>query len=188
MRPNTQDCRHSPLEGGGGAASATRAQRAAAQRRAQQAQHIKSPRSSSGSGSGPMSPTHGAGAGGDADADGADLMCAAPWTKSAEQVAEELGVDVRVGLDEAEVAARQARFGLNELRKEPGKPMWRLVLEQFDDMLVKVSGRGRGRGRGRGPRGSSMDAYDPRGCRRCCCAAAPRRNSPPPFSPHHQHI
>ena len=29
-------------------------------------------------------------------------------------------------------------FGHNELTKQPGKPMWKLVLEQFDDMLVKV--------------------------------------------------
>lgn len=83
-----------------------------------------------------MSPTHHAAA-------ECPQMCEAPWAKGAAEVAAELGVDVRAGLDDAEVARRQERFGFNELRKEPGKPMWRLVLEQFDDMLVKVSLRGR---------------------------------------------
>ena len=33
---------------------------------------------------------------------------------------------------------RAAQYGPNELTKEPPTPLWRLVLEQFDDALVKM--------------------------------------------------
>ena len=36
------------------------------------------------------------------------------------------------------MAKRQAEHGLNELEQEEGTPLWRLVLEQFDDALVKI--------------------------------------------------
>ena len=32
----------------------------------------------------------------------------------------------------------RARYGPNELEKEEGTPLWKLVLEQFDDLLVKI--------------------------------------------------
>jgi len=60
------------------------------------------------------------------------------WCRSPEEVARELRVDVAVGLSEDEARARLARYGPNELAKEAGKPLWKLILEQFDDSLVKV--------------------------------------------------
>ena len=45
---------------------------------------------------------------------------AVPWARDAEDVCKQLGVDPRVGLSAAEVEARQAKFGFNELEKEPG--------------------------------------------------------------------
>ena len=42
------------------------------------------------------------------------------------------------GLNSSEVEARRAEHGFNELEKQPGKPTWKLILEQFDDTLVKV--------------------------------------------------
>lgn len=42
------------------------------------------------------------------------------------------------GLDDAAVAKQRAAFGFNELDKEDGTPLWKLVLEQFDDALVKI--------------------------------------------------
>ena len=36
------------------------------------------------------------------------------------------------------MAKRQAEHGLNELEQEEGTPLWHLVLEQFDDALVKI--------------------------------------------------
>eukprot|EP00877_Chromochloris_zofingiensis_P004035 jgi/Chrzof1/13632/Cz08g05050.t1 len=59
-------------------------------------------------------------------------------THSAEQVAQALNVDVSTGLSTASVEERRQKYGFNELSKEPGTPLWKLVLEQFDDMLVKI--------------------------------------------------
>ena len=42
------------------------------------------------------------------------------------------------GLSSAEAYRRQDVIGLNELEKEKPTPMWKLVLEQFDDYLVKI--------------------------------------------------
>jgi Ca2+-transporting ATPase len=63
-----------------------------------------------------------------------------PWCRTAEEVASDYRVDVSIGLSSAEVLERRAKHGTNELEKEEGKPLWKLVLEQFDDMLVKVRG------------------------------------------------
>lgn len=61
-----------------------------------------------------------------------------PWTVSASAALAHLGVDESTGLSTEEATAKLERDGPNELDKEPGKPLWKLVLEQFDDMLVKV--------------------------------------------------
>ena len=62
------------------------------------------------------------------------------WSKSIEAVAQFHGVDRQAGLTTQQVADKRRQYGFNELEKAPGKPMWRLVLEQFDDMMVKVRG------------------------------------------------
>ena len=63
---------------------------------------------------------------------------AVPWTLSAEDAARALGVDPALGLDSGEVERRRDAVGPNELSREAATPLWRLVLAQFDDMLVKV--------------------------------------------------
>ncbi len=60
------------------------------------------------------------------------------WTATVEEVAQHHGVDTSTGLTQAQIDSKRARFGYNELEKEPGKSLFALVLEQFDDMLVKV--------------------------------------------------
>jgi Ca2+-transporting ATPase len=60
------------------------------------------------------------------------------WLKSPSDVQCDLHVDLAVGLSDAEVLERQKEYGFNELEKEPATPWWKLVAEQFDDMLVKV--------------------------------------------------
>lgn len=42
------------------------------------------------------------------------------------------------GLTSEEVEARRQKCGFNELQKAPATPLWKLVLEQFNDTLVKV--------------------------------------------------
>ncbi|GLT84821.1 hypothetical protein SLE2022_030330 [Rubroshorea leprosula] len=60
------------------------------------------------------------------------------WSWSVEQCLKEYGVKLDKGLGTYEVEERRERYGLNELAKQRGKPLWLLVLEQFDDMLVKI--------------------------------------------------
>ncbi|KAG8391970.1 hypothetical protein BUALT_Bualt01G0242800 [Buddleja alternifolia] len=60
------------------------------------------------------------------------------WLWSVEQCLKEYKVKLDKGLSTYEVEKRRERYGWNELQKEKGKPLWRLVLEQFDDMLVKI--------------------------------------------------
>lgn len=62
-----------------------------------------------------------------------------PWRahhETSEAVLRALAVDAERGLSAADVAKRQARFGPNELRKEPPAPGWRRFLAQFEDALV----------------------------------------------------
>ena len=40
------------------------------------------------------------------------------------------------GLTAAEAKARLATLGPNELEKEEPKPLWRMVVEQFQDLIV----------------------------------------------------
>jgi Ca2+-transporting ATPase len=61
-----------------------------------------------------------------------------PWTASAPDVCAKLDVDPQTGLSETKVESLRSTFGFNELDKEDGKPLWKLVLEQFDDALVKI--------------------------------------------------
>lgn len=64
--------------------------------------------------------------------------CFPAWSRSEEQTLAHFEVDLRRGLSQSSVNKRRKQYGWNELDKEPGKPMWKLVLEQFDDMLVKI--------------------------------------------------
>ncbi len=63
------------------------------------------------------------------------------WAHSTDEVLQHHGVDASTGLTNAQVLAQRERYGYNELEKEPAKALWKLVLEQFDDMLVKVGRR-----------------------------------------------
>lgn len=65
---------------------------------------------------------------------------AAPWVRTAQQVAQDLEVSTSSGLSAAQVEQRRKQYGYNELAKEEATPLWKLVLEQFNDMLVKVGG------------------------------------------------
>lgn len=55
---------------------------------------------------------------------------------SSKDIMLQLGTNPQTGLTTAEADARFAEHGPNELAKEPPKPFWRLLLEQFSDILV----------------------------------------------------
>ena len=61
------------------------------------------------------------------------------WALTTAEVLKHHGVaDVAKGLKSSEVEARRAVAGFIELHKAPGTPMWKLILEQFDDNLVRI--------------------------------------------------
>ena len=60
------------------------------------------------------------------------------WSRSVTEVASKWGVNLATGLSPSVVEARRAVYGFNELKKEASKPLWKLILEQFDDPLVKA--------------------------------------------------
>eukprot|EP00850_Spirogloea_muscicola_P009678 SM000055S18212 [mRNA] locus=s55:21353:28368:+ [translate_table: standard] len=68
----------------------------------------------------------------------APLLAFPAWARSVHDCLAAFAVDQDLGLSELEAARRRARYGRNELEKEPPKPMWKLVLEQFEDTLVRI--------------------------------------------------
>jgi len=60
------------------------------------------------------------------------------FTKPWEDVVEFFRVDPDVGLSQAQVASNQEKYGPNELPTVEGKSLLQLILEQFDDLLVKI--------------------------------------------------
>jgi len=58
--------------------------------------------------------------------------------KTYEEVLSFFGTDPERGLTEDQVRRNQEKYGLNELPVEEGKSIWTLILEQFDDLLVKI--------------------------------------------------
>jgi hypothetical protein len=68
------------------------------------------------------------------------------WSRSVKEVLDHFEVTPARGLSQAQVQAARALYGFNELKKEQSKPLWKLILEQFDDPLVKarpINARGR---------------------------------------------
>lgn len=60
------------------------------------------------------------------------------WSCSVEECLKEYKVKLDKGLTTYDVEKQNEKYGYNELKKEVGKPIWKLVLEQFDDVLVKI--------------------------------------------------
>jgi len=58
--------------------------------------------------------------------------------KTWEEVVNYFNTDPEKGLSSDQVKKYQEKYGPNELPAEEGKSLWQLVLEQFDDLLVKI--------------------------------------------------
>lgn len=59
-------------------------------------------------------------------------------TRTVEEVLEQFKVDEESGLTDEQVKKGLEKYGPNALPAEEGKPLWELILEQFDDLLVKI--------------------------------------------------
>jgi len=55
-----------------------------------------------------------------------------------EDIYKHFSVEIEAGLSPGQVKANQEKYGPNELPAEEGKSIWELILEQFDDLLVKI--------------------------------------------------
>ncbi|XP_070573118.1 calcium-transporting ATPase sarcoplasmic/endoplasmic reticulum type-like isoform X2 [Ptychodera flava] len=58
--------------------------------------------------------------------------------KSVDEILQYFNVNESQGLSPEQVKSQQEKYGPNELPAEEGKSLWQLVLEQFDDLLVKI--------------------------------------------------
>lgn len=64
--------------------------------------------------------------------------CFPAWAHSVSDTCAFLKVDPAAGLSEDQVRLRRQDSGWNELQSQPSTPFWMLVLQQFDDTLVKI--------------------------------------------------
>eukprot|EP00045_Choanoeca_perplexa_P012053 m.130048 g.130048 ORF g.130048 m.130048 type:complete len:1008 (+) comp15868_c0_seq1:140-3163(+) len=62
----------------------------------------------------------------------------AAWTMSAEDLCRHFNVDKSKGLSKKQVEDNFAKHGPNELPEEEAKSILELIIEQFDDLLVKI--------------------------------------------------
>ncbi|MCR4689600.1 MAG: cation-translocating P-type ATPase [Saccharofermentans sp.] len=60
------------------------------------------------------------------------------YSKSTEQIAEELGTDLVNGLEQTEASLRLAKNGPNSLGEEKKVPLWKRFLSQFADAMVII--------------------------------------------------
>merc|ERR1712165_294873 len=60
------------------------------------------------------------------------------FMKTSDECISYFGVDSERGLSGRQVEDNRKKYGPNELPAEEGKSLWQLVLEQFDDLLVKI--------------------------------------------------
>ena len=60
------------------------------------------------------------------------------WSQDTDAVLASHNVTLAKGLSSTQVEKLRAEYGSNELEQEEGTPLWKLVLQQFDDLLVKI--------------------------------------------------
>ncbi|KAI3667601.1 hypothetical protein L6452_42667 [Arctium lappa] len=62
----------------------------------------------------------------------------AAWAKDVQECERNYQVDREHGLSDGEVEKRLQKFGTNELEKHEGQSVFRLILDQFNDTLVRI--------------------------------------------------
>ena len=63
------------------------------------------------------------------------VAMARPWSSSPSEVLQAHNVSLSKGLSAVRVSSLRMEYGPNELDKEEGTPLWKLVLQQFDDLV-----------------------------------------------------
>ena len=66
------------------------------------------------------------------------MAASTPWAATTDKVLKAHKVSQDEGLSDDQVSTLREKYGPNELDKEEGTPLWQLVLDQFDDLLVKI--------------------------------------------------
>jgi Ca2+-transporting ATPase len=69
---------------------------------------------------------------------GADESSTDWYALSGEEACRRLGVDPALGLTDAQVEERRARYGPNKLAAEPPEPAWHVFLRQYKDLMQLV--------------------------------------------------
>ena len=62
----------------------------------------------------------------------------APYQLASEELLQRYQVDLRSGLTDAEAKRRRSQFGANQIVDKPELPLWRLLLVQFQDLMIVV--------------------------------------------------
>ncbi|KAL7600214.1 hypothetical protein Lser_V15G26491 [Lactuca serriola] len=62
----------------------------------------------------------------------------AAWAKDVQECEQNYQVDSKYGLSDSEVEKRLQKYGTNELEKHEGQSVFRLILDQFNDTLVRI--------------------------------------------------
>ncbi|KAL1237601.1 Calcium-transporting ATPase sarcoplasmic/endoplasmic reticulum type [Trichinella spiralis] len=60
------------------------------------------------------------------------------FVRTCEELLRFYSVNPEIGLSDEQVEKSREKYGWNELPAEEGKQLWQLILEQFDDLLVKI--------------------------------------------------
>lgn len=60
------------------------------------------------------------------------------WASTGDQVCDHFDVKPALGLSQHQLVQNQAKYGKNELPPEEGKSLWELIVEQFEDLLVRI--------------------------------------------------
>lgn len=59
-------------------------------------------------------------------------------SKEVPDVIDYFSLNITQGLDKTQVINARAIHGKNELEPDEGTPLWKLILKQFDDLLVST--------------------------------------------------
>mmetsp|Transcript_28004 Transcript_28004/g.69929 ORF Transcript_28004/g.69929 Transcript_28004/m.69929 type:complete len:1068 (-) Transcript_28004:729-3932(-) len=68
----------------------------------------------------------------------APALPSSPHVRPCDEIVQYFSTDMTNGLTEEDAAESLAKYGRNELTHEEGKSLWRLILDQFEDLLVRI--------------------------------------------------